>query len=45
LAAAQTCALAGFDDGTELLGLVYLGWPSTAPPETMRAEPVIAWVR
>lgn len=45
LAAAQTCAVAGFDDGTELLGLVYLGWPSTAPPDTMRAEPVIVWVR
>lgn len=45
VACLATCLACGFADGTELVGLVYLGWPATSPPPAQRAVPVVNWVR
>ncbi len=34
---------AGFAPGTELLAVVYLGWPSAPAPAPPRPEPVVHW--
>lgn len=41
--AASTCHAAGFDHGTELVAVVYLGWPSASPPAADRPRPAIVW--
>lgn len=43
--APQTCARAGFEPGSELLGVVYLGWPASPPPPAVRPEPSVRWHR
>ena len=34
---------AGFVPGTELVALVYIGWPPAPPPPAPRADPAIHW--
>ena len=36
--------LCGFEPGTEVVALIYLGWPTGAAPATRRAEPDIRWL-
>lgn len=43
--APRATALAGFEPGSELIALVYLGWPSSPAPSGDRAEPVVTWHR
>lgn len=45
VAAPETCARAGFEPGSELLGVVYLGWPASPPPPLHRAAPTVQWHR
>lgn len=45
VASPATCAACGFPEGTELVGLVYLGWPASAPPAAERATPIVTWLR
>jgi len=35
--------LAGFEEGCELVAVVYVGHPSASPPDAVRAEPAITW--
>ena len=41
--APRTCVFAEFPQGTELLAVVYLGWPSSPPPSPPRATAQIRW--
>jgi nitroreductase len=41
--APRTCAFAEFAEGTELLAMIYLGWPASAPPSAERPQPVVTW--
>ncbi|MGI9647519.1 MAG: nitroreductase family protein [Acidimicrobiia bacterium] len=36
--------LCGFDADTEIVALIYLGWPTGPAPATNRSEPDIVWV-
>jgi nitroreductase len=42
--APATIQLCGFEDGTEIVALVYLGWPTGKPASPGRAAPIITWV-
>ena len=37
-------ALCGFEVGTEIVALVYLGWPAGRAPDRGRSEPFIRWL-
>lgn len=41
---AETNQLCGFEDGTAIVALIYLGWPIGPAPVVGRSEPVINWI-
>lgn len=41
--AARTAALAGFEPSSELLAVIYVGWPAAPPPSPPRPDPEIHW--
>jgi nitroreductase len=41
--APTTATFAGFEPGSELVAVVYLGHPNSQPPPTERAAPVLHW--
>ena len=40
----DTKQLCGFEADTEIVALIYLGWPTGAAPATHRSEPDINWI-
>jgi len=40
----ETAALCGFEPGTEIVGLIYLGWPVGAADDPGRRPPNITWL-
>jgi nitroreductase len=43
--APRAAALAGFERGSELIALVYIGWPTSPARSGHRAQPVVTWHR
>jgi nitroreductase len=41
--APRTCGLAEFAPGTELMAMIYIGWPASEPPSAERPEPDVTW--
>ena len=41
--APRTCALAEFAPDSELLAVIYVGWPASPPPSADRPEPSVTW--
>lgn len=43
--APEIVQLCGFEPGSEIVAMVYLGWPTAEAPATDRHPPVLNWVR